>query len=211
MSMMNNKYKYCFWFSKKGFLIFISHLDLMRLFERAFSRSGLPVLYTCGFNPHFRFSLPFSLSLGCTGEREFAELFLTEMIEPEKLAEKINIFLPKGIYIEQVLRPENCPDLSQEDKIAFFYKIELKQALDKKLLLERLADKDYVIERVNKKGNVVTDRINDFIKQAEIKNNNIEVVLRLLNGRTLKTEQLFKFFNVTNDLLSDVSRRVVID
>lgn len=120
--MTENKYRYCFCFSKKGFLIFISHLDLMRLFERAFSRSKLPVLFTCGFNPHPRFSLPFPLSLGCAGEREFAELFLTEMIEPEKLAEKINSFLPNDIRIEEVFETEKCPDLSQENNIEFFYK-----------------------------------------------------------------------------------------
>ena len=38
-------------FEKKGNAVWISHLDLMRLFQRAFKRAGLPLTHTQGFNP----------------------------------------------------------------------------------------------------------------------------------------------------------------
>ncbi len=208
--MTENKYRYCFWFSKKGFLIFISHLDLMRLFERVFARSAIPVLYSCGFNPHPRFSLPYPLSLGCAGENELAEIFLNEAMEPAEFKKKLNSFLPAGIVVEEVLVDKNCPDLAKSESIEFTYKLELKRDLDKESLLQRLADKEYCLERVNKKGKVIQDKINDFIKTAEITANKIKVKLKMVNGRTLKTEQLFKFFNIEVDQLVDISRSIAI-
>ena len=51
-------------FEKTGNAIFISHLDLMRLFQRAFQRSGLPLTHTQGFNPRPSVSIALPLSLG---------------------------------------------------------------------------------------------------------------------------------------------------
>jgi len=58
-------------FSKTGSLKFISHLDLNRTVKSAFLRSGLPIWYTQGFNPHPKtvFSLP--LSVGTASLCEF--------------------------------------------------------------------------------------------------------------------------------------------
>ena len=75
---MNNeiKYPYTLIFSKQGKLIFISHLDLIRLFERVLKRSDLPLVYTQGFNPHIKFAVLFPLGLGQAGLREPVEIFL---------------------------------------------------------------------------------------------------------------------------------------
>ena len=51
-------------FSKTGRAKYISHLDTMRTFTRAFRRTSLPLWYTQGFNPHLYMTFPLPLALG---------------------------------------------------------------------------------------------------------------------------------------------------
>lgn len=78
---------------------FISHRDLMRVFERAIRRAGLPIAYSQGFNPHMKFSWGPALKVGQTSEGEFAELRFEAWVKPNELIEKLNQQLPKGIEI----------------------------------------------------------------------------------------------------------------
>ena len=72
-------------FSKQGDIRFISHHDLMRLFERALRRAQLPVATSEGFHPRPRISLPMPLSVGFTGHSEVADVGLREWMRPEEL------------------------------------------------------------------------------------------------------------------------------
>ncbi|MBP0989706.1 MAG: TIGR03960 family B12-binding radical SAM protein [Oscillospiraceae bacterium] len=92
-------------FRKEGDAKYISHLDLNRCFQRAIKRSGIPVWYTEGFNPHIylMFSLP--LSLGYESEYETVDFRITEKMDYEELKERLNGSLPEGIRIVSVARP----------------------------------------------------------------------------------------------------------
>ena len=61
-------------FSKADTAKFISHLDLMRTFQRSFLRAGIHIKHTEGFNPHAFVSIPLPLSVGysssCDMKRE---------------------------------------------------------------------------------------------------------------------------------------------
>ena len=52
------------WFTKTGEAAYISLLDLQRVMQRAFKRSGLPAWYTLGFNPHIYMTFSAPLALG---------------------------------------------------------------------------------------------------------------------------------------------------
>jgi radical SAM-linked protein len=78
---------------------YISHLDLMRVFERALRRSGIPVSYSQGFNPHpgMVFGLP--LSVGVTSEAEYADFELDKAVAPDEFIKRLNDQLPKGLRL----------------------------------------------------------------------------------------------------------------
>ena len=86
-------------FSKEGRLIYISHLDLNRVFSRAFKRAGLPLYYSEGFSPHPRFGFALPLSLGTSSECEFVDIKLREMLTPEETARRLAPALPPEIRI----------------------------------------------------------------------------------------------------------------
>jgi radical SAM-linked protein len=78
---------------------FISHRDLMRVFQRAIRRAEIPIAYSQGFNPHMKISWGQALKVGKTSEEEYAELNIDGWIKPRELQERLNRTLPPGIEI----------------------------------------------------------------------------------------------------------------
>ena len=92
-------------FSKKGDMRFISHLDLMRLFQRAMRRADLPVTITQGFSPHFKISIAKALKLGLESDNEELMIDTYRTVSPVTLTESLNKNLPAGIRIT------NCKEI----------------------------------------------------------------------------------------------------
>ncbi|MDD5422254.1 MAG: TIGR03936 family radical SAM-associated protein [Candidatus Omnitrophota bacterium] len=86
-------------FSKTGNARFISHLDLMRLFQRASRRAALPVSVTKGFSPHLKISITRALKLGVEGMDQEAVFHMDKRLSPQEFIGKINEQLPEGVRI----------------------------------------------------------------------------------------------------------------
>ncbi|MCX5667182.1 MAG: TIGR03936 family radical SAM-associated protein [Candidatus Omnitrophica bacterium] len=86
-------------FSKTGDMRFISHLDLMRLFQRALRRADLPVTITRGFSPHLKISINRALKLGVESLDEALTVHMSKKIEPALFTELLNKNLPEGVRI----------------------------------------------------------------------------------------------------------------
>ena len=88
-------------FSKTGRAKYISHLDLMRTFQRSFQRAGIPIKHTEGFNPHPFISILLPLSLGFSSQCELLEFQLLPGCTPEEVPARLNQALPEGIAVER--------------------------------------------------------------------------------------------------------------
>lgn len=89
-------------FEKVGSARFISHLDLMRLFQRAFKRAGLPLTHTQGFNPRPSVSIALPLSLGAESHCELLDFDLENPVPPEDIRNRLNAALIDGIRVREV-------------------------------------------------------------------------------------------------------------
>ena len=90
-------------FEKTGNAIWISHLDLMRLFQRAFKRAGLPLTHTQGYNPRPSVSIALPLSVGVESRCELLDFDLDgEQIAPSEICHRLNNILVEGIRIREV-------------------------------------------------------------------------------------------------------------
>ncbi|KAF0134406.1 MAG: hypothetical protein FD145_631 [Candidatus Saganbacteria bacterium] len=79
---------------------YISHLDHMRVLERAIRRAELPIAYSQGFNPRMQISYKTrALKVGETSSECAAELSFVEKISPQDLLSKLNKTLPQGMKI----------------------------------------------------------------------------------------------------------------
>ena len=81
---------------------YLSHLDLMRLWERALRRAQIPLAYSEGFSPHPRISLAAPLSVGVTSEAELMDIFLTRSVSPHWATAALKRQLPRGIEVLDV-------------------------------------------------------------------------------------------------------------
>ena len=93
-------------FSKKGDMVFISHLDLMTLFRRALRRTGLPFVITGGFTPRVKISMPKALGLGKESEQEDLGLWLTQDLDAGVVRDAVNRELPEGVNILEIHRKD---------------------------------------------------------------------------------------------------------
>ncbi|WP_263480333.1 TIGR03960 family B12-binding radical SAM protein [Oscillatoria salina] len=90
------------WFGKQGEMRLVSHLDLVRLFDRAVRRAALPISFTGGYHPGPRISIASALSLGNSSSSEIVDFELTERLEIELFREKLAAQLPKDLPLYQV-------------------------------------------------------------------------------------------------------------
>ena len=104
---MAHMHKHRLLFSKTGRACYISHLDLMRTFPRAFLRAGLRVKQTEGFNQHSFVSIALPLSVGYSSDCEIMEFVLLGGASYEDLPEKINAVLPEGVSVQACYPAEN--------------------------------------------------------------------------------------------------------
>lgn len=81
-------------FEKKDRLRHVGHLDLMRAMQRALRRSGVPVAFSQGFNPHLLVTFAAPLSVGMSGLREVMEVPLSAEISEDDFKEKLRAALP---------------------------------------------------------------------------------------------------------------------
>lgn len=93
-------------FSKTGRARYISHLDLMRTFQRAFFRAGIPIKHTEGFNPHAFVSIALPLSVGYSSQCEILEFGLLAGVSEGEVPARMNAALPEGITIHSCYKAE---------------------------------------------------------------------------------------------------------
>jgi radical SAM family uncharacterized protein/radical SAM-linked protein len=119
-----------FRFSKSGSLALLSHLDLVRLMERALRRSGIPVSFTGGFHPLPRVQFALALPLGAEADGEWMDVELAEWQDPTWVRQRLQEQLPAEFALAAVEEvPVSGPSLSQELEAATWW-LELAETSD---------------------------------------------------------------------------------
>ncbi len=98
-------------YAKRGPLRFTSTRDFQRALERALRRTGVPMAYSQGFNPHPRISYTNAAPTGTASEAEYAELAVTSVLDPERVREALDAALPTGLDVLEVVEVR-APDLA---------------------------------------------------------------------------------------------------
>jgi len=91
---------------------YISHLDIMRLFQRALKRTDIKLKYSEGYSPHPKMSIAQPLSLGYTSLGEYIELETKEDFSTDTIIERLNSAMPPGVLITR------CTELKENRKVS---------------------------------------------------------------------------------------------
>ena len=91
-------------FEKGGYTKYISHLDLLRVFKRAFKVMGLDIRYSNGYNPHPKMSFAQPLSLGYSSLCEYLEFETLTPHDSDVLKEDLAKNLPRDLAITELFQ-----------------------------------------------------------------------------------------------------------
>jgi len=156
-------------YSKKGAAKYISHLDLLRTFERAGRRARLPLAFTKGFNPHPKISFAAPLSVGIAGEQEFADIELLEFISVEDLRRNLSLALPEGLEVleARILNEVTSSLMAKVDRAVYRAEGEVSHRLNQERIEEVIGSfldsSELWVERQGKKGAIRRQNIREGI------------------------------------------------
>jgi len=126
-------------FSRREEIKFISHLDIMRLWQRALHRAEIPLAYTEGFSPHPRLSLAAPLAVGVTSQAELMDVFCSKWVSPHFFTNAVSQQLPAGIEIVQVYSVAPTMPSLQSQVGYTEYEVELETEKDQAAVKAALA------------------------------------------------------------------------
>jgi len=86
-------------FRKDTAIKYISHLDLLRAWERAIRRAELPLAYSMGFSPHPKITIAMPIPVGCTGENEVLDIILYEPVPGQEITRALDPVMPPGLVV----------------------------------------------------------------------------------------------------------------
>ena len=170
-------------FEKKGNAVWISHLDLMRLFQRAFKRSGLPLTHTQGFNPRPSVSIALPLSVGVESNCELLDFELDgDKVANRIVRGKLNDYLVPGIRVIKVY--DNMQKIKHLAYLDTVMTLEYDQGVPENAI-DRIsalfAQEEVLVEKKAKSGDILDQNIVPMIKSMEVLQSDDHTVL--LKGR----------------------------
>ncbi len=90
------------WYAKTGPAMYLSQLELQRIFERAFRRAKLALSFSSGFHPIPMLSFARALPVGVGSVCEWMDFFVREHMDPKALPVLLGPELPYGMRIVRV-------------------------------------------------------------------------------------------------------------
>lgn len=199
-------------FTKLGYLKFISHLDLVDLFQRTLFQNKVDVKFSEGFNPHPRMSIAYPLPLGIESNSEYMEIYLNSKIDLKDFLIKMNERLPQGIKIVEAKYDDDESISNKVKAVVYAFKLlntfyDKNKDIDLAKELDKVNAMDIVeIERKRKKGKrriFVKENAKDYLNRLELKDNAIYAYIKMSEQGSLKPALVFDILNNYTDLVMD--------
>lgn len=169
-------------FEKKGRAKYISHLDLNRCMLRTFRRSGLPIWYTEGFNPHPYYSFALALSLGYESECEILDFNLNEDIPFDVICDKLNEVMPEGMRVVSVA--EQKMKITRIAKAEYSFSLFSENTSELLKNINELLESDQIlVDKKTKKGIKTVDiKPETEVSKCEVTEKSVDMIMRLPAG-----------------------------
>lgn len=191
-------------FSKEGDLRFLSHHNLMKVFERALRRSGLPIRISGGFNPRLKMSFPLALGVGVKAEDELMEFELTGWTKPSEVQKRLLEQFPEGIRINSVeaISPRESAQVSE-----VLYEVGPlpRSRLNPGRLISLLAKRKIIASRI-RKGRPKQVNIRPFIKDLRVAGSKLRMHMAVTPVGTARPAEVLEALGFEDALGLEASR-----
>ena len=199
-------------FTKLGYLKFISHLDLVDLFQRTLFQNKVDVKFSEGFNPHPRMSIAYPLPLGIESNSEYMEIYLNSEVDLDDFVNKMNERLPIGIKIVEAKYDDDESISNKVKSVGYAFKLlntfyDKNKDIDISKELDKINAMDNVeIERKRKKGKkriFVKENAKDYLNRLELKDDAIYAYIKMSENGSLKPALVFDILNNYTNITMD--------
>lgn len=185
-----------FKYSKTGDAAFLGHLEMLRFWQRAMRRAGLPLAYSSGFNPHPRLAFGPALAVGVESLAEYLDAELTKDITPVEVKMRLQAELPAGFELLRVTPiPARARALTAIIDTAA-YRVSWLQRPDLHLLQQRvkeLLDRKVIqVSRPGQEGAKAKDIRPGIFKLEVGPGNVLEMLLESSSRGNVRPEQVLK-------------------
>lgn len=185
-------------FTKTGCMKFIGHLDIMRFFQKAIRRSGLPIAFSEGFSPHMIMSFAAPLGVGVTSSGEYFDMELTEDISSAEITDRLNREMVEGMQVISARKiPEGKAGKAMSLVAAADYFVSFREGLElkgwEKCLDDFSRQDEIVILRKTKRSEKETD-IRPWILELRSEKNGIFMKVSQGSVHNLKPELVLEAF-----------------
>ena len=194
-------------FCKVGNLQFVSHLDLQRSFHRILVRSGIPMWYTKGFNPHAKLVFGLPLSVGTESMCEMADLRIERQISLEEIKDQLNANLTDEMYVLEAYIPnKKFQDITYADYTITVNSDKITDETAKQI--RDIFSAPITMVKRSKSGEKEVD-ITKFIKSldAKISGNTVEIntIIAAGNTESLNPEYIMTAIRENIDIVGEQS------
>ena len=162
------------YFDKCGEMKFISHLDLLRFFERLLAKSDIPVKYSEGFHPRPKMSFGNPISLGTEAYNEVMDFETDEEISNDEVLRRLNENAVLGFKVHKVEEVPRRSSIMEEFKDVIYEISGETQDMDK---VEELLNRDEIIQLKEKRGKVTKRYLTARLKSFQRTGNTISLVI----------------------------------
>ena len=198
-------------FRIRGDLRYLSHKEMMRVFERAFARAGLKIKFSQGFNPHPRMSLVLPRSVGVESEDELLCLWLEEGQESFNV-EILKKEMPQGLDIisAEISRKKNVPE-PKSVRYVIKAKSGRREGPAKDRISELLArDKIPMERRGDDSSRVKIVDVRPFLKSISEEGEDLFVDCEISPSGTIRVDEILDLLQLkVEDLAGPVVRKSV--
>jgi len=185
----------------------IGHLDIQRSVQRGLRRSGLPVAYSQGFNPHILITFASALSTGACGKREIMDVTMTEEVTAEEFLARINRAMPPEMQVSEARAvDQRYPSLMGLVRAAEYDLLIRDQETGKRLtaLIPEFLARDTIPAMRKTKTKLVECDIKPLILSLRGKENHLYATLVLTERESCKPQMLLEALKQQADIEEDV-------
>lgn len=199
-------------FKVGGLARYLSHTEVMRLFQRACTRAKIPVAYSEGFNPHPKMSLVLPRSVGVESDDEILCLGIVQNaeIDAELLITGLKAEMPEGIEIV-------CAETrnTKDAPVPLSAKYRIRPRGDKKPAgeIEKiLKSETLVIARTSGEGSQAKNiDVRPFIKSIEAQKSDITVDCVISPAGTIRVDEILGLLKMGTEDLAEPVRRIKVE
>lgn len=181
-------------YKKKGSLKFISHLDTNRFMIRMVRKSGIPVWYSEGFNPHPYLTFALPLSLGFDSDYEIMDMRINDdNFSNEMVLKALSEHMPDGIEIFACETPRmKTGEIAYAEYIIDFDS-DFSHFTDDWGIF--LSSSEIFVEKKTKKGSLKLINIKEFIKEYKVEATGLKLIVCAGSSNNLNPKIILDAFS----------------